>query len=103
MIYVLVMKMGSLMVKKLTNELHDISNLLNKRADILGIEHDEKFRNYSGIRKQFYFRVLTAFTDGKRGAENGKPREIDYQAVRLFRDERDIFNQMLTEFYRKYR
>lgn len=94
---------GELDGKNFTKELQRISLLLNRRADILGIVHDEKFRNYSGIRKQFYFRVLVAFTDGEKGSSNGHPREIDYQAVRLYREKREVFNYMLNDFYQKYK
>lgn len=93
---------GELDGKNFTEELQHISLLLNRRADILGIVHDEKFRNYNGIRKQYFFRILVAFTDGEKGSEKGCPREIDYQAVKLYREKREVFNSMLNDFYQKY-
>ena len=38
---------------ELKEELLDLSKRLNKRANILGIEHDEKYRNYNGMKKMF--------------------------------------------------
>ena len=89
--------------KTLSDELMDISQVLIHRGDILGIEHDEKFRNYSGIRQQYYFRILVAFTDGRKGAPTGSPRQIDYDVVEMYRNDRAKFNEILNAFNQKYR
>jgi hypothetical protein len=89
--------------EELDIELHELSEVLNKRADILNIIHDEKFRNYAGIRKQYYFRVLKTVSNGEKGSPSGVPRKIDYEVVNLYKTNRFIFNRILEEFNRKYR
>ena len=81
----------------------EISKVLVHRADILGIEHDEKYRNYSGMRKQYYYRILVAFTDGKKGAPSGEPRQIDYEVVEMYKNNRAEFDRILRDFNSKYR
>lgn len=80
-----------------------LSEVLNKRADLLNIVHDEKYRNYAGLRKQYYFRVLKAVSNGKKGSPSGVPRKIDYEVVNLYKTNRFIFDKLLEEFNRKYR
>ena len=89
--------------EELDKELHVLSEVFNKRADLLNIVHDEKYRNYAGIRIQYYFRVVKAVSNGKKGSPSGVPRKIDYEVVNLYKTNRFIFNKLLEEFNRKYR
>lgn len=36
-------------------ELKKLSDFLRHRADVIGLQHDDTFRNYAGIRKQYFF------------------------------------------------
>ncbi len=94
---------GQLGNQTLSDALMEISKVLVHRADILGIEHDEKYRNYSGMRKQYYYRILVAFTDGKKGAPSGEPRQIDYEVVEMYKNNRAEFDRILRDFNSKYR
>ena len=53
-------------VADLNAELMDLSETLNRRADILGIVHDDKFRNFNGM-KCIYQNVRYLATDGEVG------------------------------------
>ena len=50
-------------VDNLNYELSELSRKLNKRADILDIDHDHKFRNLNGM-KMIFQNVRYADTDG---------------------------------------
>ena len=54
-------------------ELHDnlkhLSAALSRRADTMGITHDEKFRNYNGM-KLCYQNALYVLTNGQEGLPN---------------------------------
>lgn len=87
------------MVADLNAELIELSRTLNRRADILGIVHDEKFRNLNGMKCIFQnIRYLT--TDGEIGLSNASKLHSD--TVDLYFSDREKFNAILKSFREKY-
>ena len=80
-------------------ELQRLSNALNFRADTLGIKHDEKYRNISGMKMMFQNVVFIA-TDGGKGmssVSNSMRQVYDLQ-----RTSPEVFNMILQEFSKRY-
>ena len=86
-------------VADLNAELMDLSKTLNRRADILGIVHDDKFRNFNGM-KCIYQNVRYLATDGEVGLPNAS--KIHRQAVELYFSDREKFKAILKNFREKY-
>ena len=84
---------------ELKNALQTLSLTLNKRADILEIKHDSKFRNFTGI-KMIYGNVEYVATNGQRGLSSAG--KLIYEAVDLYYTNREKFNQILNKFYQAY-
>ena len=66
----------------LKSELQELSYTLNKRADILNIHHDEKFRNLTGV-KMIFHNVQYVDTNGKEGLSSAS--SIIYEAVNMYK------------------
>ena len=87
-------------VVDLNEALVKLSEQLNRRADILGIVHDDKFRNLNGM-KCIFQNVRYLATNGEVGLPNVSKLHSD--TVDLYFKERDRFNMILKEFKEKYR
>lgn len=86
----------SLLVEK---ELKNLSMLLNRRADRMGIEHDEKFRNLNGM-KMMYQNIAYIATGGETGLSDASRSMYAVYKMRI--DNPDVFSMILAEFKRKY-
>ena len=86
-------------VGNLSDELKELSRKLNKRADMLDIDHDEKYRNYNGM-KIIFQNVRYADTNGEEGLANTS--RLIYDTIELFHKSHDGFVMILNEFNRKY-
>ena len=80
-------------------KLSRVSEVLNRRADLLGIEHDEKFRNISGL-KMIMENIRYVDEQGKNGLGNASA--MSYYVVYMYKVDRTHFNEILSEFNSKY-
>ena len=80
-------------------ELLTLSKVLTKRADKLGIEHDDKFRNLHGMKMMFQNVVYIA-TDGQQGmsATSSSMRKV----YGMLSKSPDVFELILQEFTKRY-
>lgn len=86
-------------ISDLNAELAELSRILNRRADMLGIVHDEKFRNLNGM-KCIFQNVRYHATNGRRGLSSvGK---LQRDTVSMYRNEPEKFNAILESFREKY-
>lgn len=83
----------------LSEELKALSEKLKKRADILNIEHDERFRNYNGM-KMIFENVRFVDTNGEAGFSSAS--QLVYDIVELYHNKNEIFKKVLDEFKLKY-
>lgn len=81
------------------NELTKLSALYNKRAKIIGIEHDEKFRNITGL-KMIMQNIKYIDSNGKEGLANVS--NMACYIVYMRKADRNRFNDILNDFYKKY-
>ena len=86
-------------ITDLESELIKLSVALNRRADILKIAHDEKFRNLNGM-KCIFQNVRYCATDGKVGLPNVS--RLHQQTVELYFNNRKKFDEILNAFREKY-
>lgn len=86
-------------ISDINAELDELSRTLNRRADILGIVHDEKFRNLNGM-KCIFQNVRYVATDGEIGLSNASKQHQDI--VDLYRNNREKFDAILNNFREKY-
>lgn len=87
-------------VEQIESELQLLSETLMRRADKLGIEHDEKFRNYNGIKMMFQNVVYVA-TDGQKGlSATSFPMRKVYE---MLSTSPEVFDLILVEFEKRYR
>ena len=86
-------------ISDLNAELSELSRILNRRADILGIAHDEKFRNLNGM-KCIFQNVRYLATNGETGLANASKLHSD--TVDLYRNDREKFDAILKSFREKY-
>lgn len=84
-------------------ELKKLSDFLRYRADVKGLVYDDTFRNYAGLRKQYFFRVLSVVTHGEKGAPSSNPRPIDFQAMKIYDNAPDDFKEIVDTIYKKYK
>lgn len=84
---------------QIDDELLTLSKALTKRADKLGIEHDEKFRNLNGMKMMFQNVVYIA-TDGQQGmsATSSSMRKV----YGMLSKSPDVFELILQEFTKRY-
>lgn len=83
----------------LNSELLKLSQVLNKRAEILQIEHDDKYRNVIGL-KMMLENIRYVDEQGKNGLGNASA--MSYYIVYMHKVDREHFNEILNEFYLKY-
>ena len=95
-LYFLYIKYGFPIPKK---SLEQLSLALNKRAEILGIDKDEKFRNISGLNMQSACIQYVA-TNGEKGLSAAS--KLFYDVHDLHSEERDKFQKIVDEFVEKY-
>lgn len=80
-------------------DLSELSKMLSVRAELLGIVHDEKFRNLNGMKMMFQ-NVAYIATDGKQGMSAAsssmqKVYEMQFTAP-------EVFDLILKEFRTRY-
>jgi len=80
-------------------EFDRLTQMYINRANELGIEIDEKFRNASGLKMQLGCIHYVA-TDGEQGMRNAS--KVFYKAYGLYQNSRDEFNNLVKDFYKKY-
>ena len=80
-------------------ELLALSKALTKRADKLGIEHDEKFRNFNGMKMMFQNVVYIA-TDGQQGMSGISSSMC--KVYEMLSRSPDVFELILQEFTNRY-
>lgn len=86
-------------ISDLETELRIISKMLNKRADILEIKHDDKFRNYIGVKMIFY-NVNYVDSNGEEGLSGAS--KMIYEAVDMYKNNYGDFQKVLNDFENKY-
>lgn len=74
-------------------KIQELSNLLNERASLLGIQTDETFRNFIGIRMKL-LNIEYIASNGEYGLENYSA--LDLKVYKLFSENHDKFNQSLN-------
>ena len=84
---------------EIKSELSELSQILQKRADHLGIRHDEKFRNMSGMA-MMYENVVYVATKGQKGMSAAS--NAMYQVFEMSQTCPDVFDLILKEFRKKY-
>ena len=86
-------------VDKLIDELSELSRKLNKRAEILNIDHDYKYRNLNGM-KIIFQNVRYADTNGEDGMANTS--KLIYDTIDLYKKDYEHFTFLLNNFNEKY-
>ncbi len=86
-------------IQDINTELAALSKALNKRADILGIHHDEKFRNLNGM-KMMYQNVIYVATNGEQGLSAAS--QGLYAVYEMSQKSPAVFDRMLAEFHHRY-
>ena len=80
-------------------ELHHFSAVLIKRAKTLGIEHDDVYRNFNGM-KMMYQNVEFIASDGRHGLSGASKSFVEVYQMRNKCPY--VFEMILHEFNRKY-
>lgn len=70
--------------------LKKLSEKLNKRADFLNIQHDEKFRNLNGM-KMIFENIRYVDTNGQKGLSDAS--NLIYNILDLYNKIPDVFLQ----------
>ena len=73
--------------------LHQLSDVLRKRAISNGLEIDERFRNFNGMKFQ-YERLRYLMTDGEQGLSGNVAKTITEMAE-IYRSEPEKFENIL--------
>lgn len=79
--------------------LRSLSRMYQKRAELLKLDTDSKFRNLSGLRLQLGC-VHYVVTGGREGMSNAS--RLFYQTYELFLTDPERFTRICDEFYQKY-
>ena len=79
--------------------LKKLSAVLNKRANMLDIEVDDKFRNVTGLNMQAAC-IEYAVTNGKSGLSS--VNKLFYDVDDLYKNDNEKFCKILNEFVEKY-
>lgn len=90
---------GNMSAATIDDKLSALAERLIKRADKLGIVHDEKFRNLNGMRMMFQ-NVVFIETEGKQGLSAASTSMQKVYSLLLSNPE--VFEMILAEFNRKY-
>lgn len=85
--------------QEIEEELLLLSSKLKKRADLLKIEYDEKFRNLNGM-KMIYQNITFVATGGEKGMSDAS--KVLYVAGDLYKTKADAFDLILEEFLTRY-
>lgn len=80
-------------------DLTRLSTAYNKRAKLLGIKTDEKFRNVNGLAMQMGC-ITYVVTNGEHGYSSAS--KLFYDTYKLYRTLPDVFATILQEFNEKY-
>jgi len=80
-------------------QINALSQIYRKRAMILSISIDEKFRNETGLSMQLSC-IQYVVTNGDHGLSGAS--KLFYQTYQLYNENPEMFNIILDEFYRKY-
>ena len=81
------------------NKVEKLSNTLKKRAKILNLDIDEKFRNVAGLNMQLACIHYVA-TDGKEGLSGAS--ELFYDTYELYLTNKKMFLRIYNDFSDKY-
>lgn len=84
---------------QIETELIKLSKALTARANKLGIEHDEKFRNLNGMKLMFQNVVFIA-TNGQRGMSSASSSMRD--VYDMLKTSPEVFQLILHEFTKRY-
>jgi hypothetical protein len=83
----------------LDEDLQELSIALNKRADMLGIQKGDKFRNFNGM-KMTYKSVDNAFTNDTNSFGSGS--KLRYEVLEFYQKHRREFDIILKHFKDNY-
>lgn len=83
-----------------TEELNELSANMKNRAAVKWVQIYEKYRNITGLTMQIGC-IHYVVTDGKEGLSNIS--KIFYEIYDLYKKESMESNQMIEEFYCKYK
>ncbi|MDY4877983.1 MAG: hypothetical protein SO163_03860 [Dialister sp.] len=75
--------------------LHQLSDVLRKRAISKGLEIDERFRNFNGMKLQYEL-LRYLMTDGEQGLSENVAKTIA-EVAELYRSEPEKFNKILRK------
>lgn len=81
------------------NKLEQLSEILNRRAQLKGWIVDDKFRNVTGLSMQVAT-IHYIVTSGKEGLKNSS--KMFREVYDLYKDDPEKFDRMVKEFYLKY-
>ena len=85
--------------QELKKDLEDLSIALNKRADMLGIEKGDNFRNYNGMN-MIYHNLMSADTNGEKGLKNGS--KLMFEVLKFYEEHHAEFDIILKHFKDNY-
>lgn len=85
--------------RTLKEDLEDLSIALNKRADMLGIEKGENYRNYNGMN-MIYHNLMSADTNGEKGLKNGS--KLMLKVLDFYKEHHAEFETLLKHFNDNY-
>lgn len=75
--------------------LHQLSDVLRKRAVSKGLEINERFRNFNGMKLQYEL-LRYLMTDGEQGLSENIAKTIA-EVAELYRSEPEKFNKILRK------
>lgn len=81
------------------NDLKKLSAAYKKRAVMLGIQTDDKFRNINGLSMQLGC-IAYIVTDGKHGFSSAS--KLFYETYHLYKTSPEVFSRIFKEFNDKY-
>lgn len=81
------------------NDLKKLSAAYKKRAVMLGIQTDDKFRNINGLSMQLGC-ITYIVTDGKHGFSSAS--KLFYETYHLYKTSPEVFYRIFKEFNDKY-
>ena len=81
------------------DELLKLSQIYRDRANILGLNVDDKFRNLSGMKMQLGC-IHYVVTEGKSGLSGAS--SLFYKTYELFKNEPTRFRKIADDFHEKY-
>ena len=81
------------------NKVEKLSNILKKRAEILNLDIDEKFRNISGLNMQLACIHYVA-TDGAEGLSGAS--KLFYDTYDLYLSDKAKFTCIYNDFMKRY-